>query len=95
MTRRGTTAWKVAKSPKGKGEEKAKEKNNVMYNRLKIWGRNIFAKYPHLTFGLYLVIKLGQHIEYGPPRPAFKSIKYVITYVNIYLLSNIIFEYVV
>ena len=63
MTRRGTTAWKVAKSPKGKGKEKAEEKNNVMYNGLKICGLNIFANYPHLTFGLYLVTKLGQHIE--------------------------------
>ena len=88
MTRRGTTAWKVAKSPKGKGKEKAEEKNNVMYNGLKICGLNIFANYPHLTFGLYLVTKLGQHIE-----NMGKNEKR--TYVNIVLLSNIIFEYVV
>ena len=60
----------MAKSPKGKGKEKAEEKNNAMYNGLQICGLNIFAKYPHLTFGLYLVTKLGIHIEnMGTPDP--------------------------
>ena len=64
----------MAKSPKGKGKEKAEEKNNVMYNGLKICGLNIFANYPHLTFGLYLVTKLGQHIEnMGTPDPSSKD----------------------
>ena len=79
----------MAKSPKGKGKEKAEERNNFMYNGLKICRLNIFANYPHLTFGLYLVTKLGQHIE----NMGNKNEKR--TYVNIVLLSNIIFEYVV